>query len=41
MAIGRNPGTFGKIFTIMLIGMALAEGLAVLAWLVVKTMTGL
>jgi F-type H+-transporting ATPase subunit c len=35
MAIGRNPGAFGKIFTTMLIGMALAEGLAILAWVVV------
>ena len=24
LAIGRNPGTFGKVFTVMLIGMALA-----------------
>ena len=31
LAIGRNPGTFGKVFTVMLIGMALAEGLAILA----------
>ena len=36
MAIGRNPGAFGKIFTTMLIGMALAEGLAILAWIVIK-----
>jgi F-type H+-transporting ATPase subunit c len=36
MAIGRNPGAFGKIFTTMLIGMALAEGLAILAWIVAK-----
>jgi len=36
MAIGRNPGAFGKVFTTMLIGMALAEGLAILAWIVVK-----
>ena len=35
MAIGRNPGAFGKVFTTMLIGMALAEGWAVIAWLVV------
>jgi F-type H+-transporting ATPase subunit c len=35
MAIGRNPGAFGKIFTTMLIGMALAEGLAILAWIVI------
>jgi F-type H+-transporting ATPase subunit c len=36
MAIGRNPGAFGKVFTTMLIGMALAEGLAILAWIVAK-----
>jgi F-type H+-transporting ATPase subunit c len=36
MAIGRNPGAFGKVFTTMLIGMALAEGLAILAWIVIK-----
>jgi F-type H+-transporting ATPase subunit c len=36
IAIGRNPGTFGKVFTTMLIGMALAEGLAILAWIVIK-----
>lgn len=36
MAIGRNPGAFGKVFITMLIGMALAEGLGILAWLVVK-----
>jgi len=35
MAIGRNPGAFGKVFTTMLIGMALAEGLAILAWIVI------
>jgi F-type H+-transporting ATPase subunit c len=36
MAIGRNPGAFGKVFTTMLIGMALAEGLAILAWIVIR-----
>jgi F-type H+-transporting ATPase subunit c len=36
MAIGRNPGAFGKVFTTMFIGMALAEGLAILAWIVIK-----
>jgi F-type H+-transporting ATPase subunit c len=36
VAIGRNPGAFGQVFTTMLIGMALAEGLAILAWIVVK-----
>jgi F-type H+-transporting ATPase subunit c len=35
MAIGRNPGAFGKVFMTMLLGMALAEGLAILAWLLV------
>jgi F-type H+-transporting ATPase subunit c len=34
-AIGRNPGTFGKVFTVSLIAMALAEGLAILAFFVV------
>ena len=35
-AIGRNPGTFGKVFTVALIAMALAEGLAILAFFVVS-----
>ncbi len=34
-AIGRNPGAFGKVFTTALIGMALAEGLAILMYFVV------
>lgn len=34
-AIGRNPGAFGKVFTTALIGMALAEGLAILAYFAV------
>ena len=34
-AIGRNPGSFGKVFTTALIGMALAEGLAILAFFVI------
>jgi len=34
-AIGRNPVTFGKVFTVALIEMALAEGLAILAFFVV------
>lgn len=34
-AVGRNPGAFGKVFTTALIGMALAEGLAILAFFVV------
>jgi F-type H+-transporting ATPase subunit c len=32
LAIGRNPNTFGKVFTVMLLGMALAEGLAMLTF---------
>jgi F-type H+-transporting ATPase subunit c len=32
MATGRNPGAFGKIFTTALLGMALAEGLAMLVY---------
>ncbi len=28
MAVGRNPGAFGKILTIGIIGMALAEAIA-------------
>jgi hypothetical protein len=35
-AMSRNPGMFGKILTFMFVGMALAEGWAVIAWLVVK-----
>jgi F-type H+-transporting ATPase subunit c len=34
-AVGRNPGAFGKVFTVALIGMALAEGLAILIYFVV------
>ncbi len=34
-AIGRNPGSFGKVFTLAIIGMALAEGLAILIYFVV------
>ncbi len=34
-ATGRNPGAFGKIFLIGIIGMALAEGLAILTFFVV------
>ena len=36
VAMSRNPGMFGKILTFMFVGMALAEGWAVIAWLVVK-----
>ncbi len=35
-AAGRNPGAFGKIFLIGIIGMALAEGLAILTFFVVN-----
>ncbi len=35
-ATGRNPGAFGKVFTTALIGMALAEGLAILTFFVVN-----
>ena len=35
-AVGRNPGAFGNILTISIIGMALAEGLGILAFFVVK-----
>lgn len=34
-AVGRNPGAFGLIFVLSLIGMALAEGLAILTFFVV------
>ena len=34
-SIGRNPGAFGKIFTVALLGMAFAEGLAILTFFVV------
>ena len=34
-AVGRNPGAFGNILTISIIGMALAEGLGILAFFVV------
>jgi F-type H+-transporting ATPase subunit c len=35
-AIGRNPGAFGKIFMVALLGMAFAEGLAILVYFVVN-----
>jgi F-type H+-transporting ATPase subunit c len=34
-AIGRNPGAFGQIFIVSLLGMAFAEGLAILVFFVV------
>jgi F0F1-type ATP synthase membrane subunit c/vacuolar-type H+-ATPase subunit K len=36
IAMSRNPGMFGRILTFMFVGIALAEGWAVIAWLVVK-----
>ena len=35
-AVGRNPGAFGPILTISIIGMALAEGLGIIAFFAVK-----
>ena len=35
IAMSRNPGMFGKIFTILLLGMALSEGLAILAYVLI------
>ncbi len=32
-AVGRNPGAFGNILTLGIIGMALAEGLGIIAYL--------
>lgn len=32
-AVGRNPGAFGKILTIGIIGMALAEAVAIYGFL--------
>ena len=34
-AVGRNPGAFGNILTISIIGMALAEGLGIIAFFAV------
>ena len=34
-SIGRNPGAFGKVFTVALLAMAFAEGLAILTFFVV------
>jgi F-type H+-transporting ATPase subunit c len=36
IAMSRNPGMMGRILLWMFIGMALAEGWAVIAWFVVK-----
>jgi F-type H+-transporting ATPase subunit c len=35
VAMSRNPGLFGRILMIMLLGMALAEGMAILAWIII------
>jgi F0F1-type ATP synthase membrane subunit c/vacuolar-type H+-ATPase subunit K len=35
VAISRNPAQFGKIFMIVLLGMALAEGMAILAYVLI------
>ncbi len=35
-AVGRNPGAMGNILTISIIGMALAEGLGIIAFFAVK-----
>lgn len=35
-AIGRNPGAFGNVLVFGLLGMAFAEGLAILAYFVVN-----
>jgi F-type H+-transporting ATPase subunit c len=35
-AVGRNPGAFGNILTISIIGMALAEGLGIIAFFAVQ-----
>lgn len=33
-AVGRNPGAFGKVLTISIIGMALAEAVAIYALII-------
>ena len=35
-AVGRNPGAFGNVLTMSIIGMALAEGLGIIAFFAVK-----
>ena len=35
MAISRNPAQFGKIFMVLLLGMAMAEGMAFLAYVLI------
>ncbi len=36
IAMSRNPGMMGRILLWMFVGMALAEGWAVIAWFAVK-----
>jgi len=36
MAIGRNPAMFGRVVAIMILGIALAEGAAILAFVLGK-----
>ena len=36
MAIGRNPAMFGRVVAIMILGIALAEGVAILAFVLGK-----
>jgi F-type H+-transporting ATPase subunit c len=38
--IARNPQASGKIFTPMIIGLALTESLVLLAWLIANGLTG-
>ncbi len=38
--IARNPQASGKIFTPMIIGLALTESLVLLAWLIANTLAG-
>ncbi len=37
-AIGRNPGSFGRVLTLSIIGMALAESIAIYA--LIRAFTG-
>jgi F-type H+-transporting ATPase subunit c len=38
--ISRNPQASGKIFTPMIIGLALTESLVLLSWLIANTLSG-
>ena len=37
IAMSRNPGLAGKILTLMIIGKALAECIAILEWIEIPT----